>query len=408
MKNSKLSIVIVGHIDHGKSTLIGRLLYDTHSISEDKIEELKRASLSSDNKLEFAFLLDHLKEEREQGITIDMTQTFFETEKREYQIIDAPGHVEFVKNMVTGAAQADSAILIIDATEGVMQQTRRHCFILSLLGMNQLIVVVNKMDKVNYSKTRFDEIVLETKKVFEMLHMQVSHFIPISALDGDNVCAKSKNMTWYRDESLLEFMEEIEMPRAWEDFPYLFSVQDVYKLGDKRIAVGKLETGILHKKDQIKVVQTGQKTKIATIEKFLENPKFAEAGECIGITTEDPLFLERGNIVCHEDVKLTLTNEFEASIIWMGNQPVSIGERLMIRCDTQETSCVIKEIKHRLNTGQLVEKPNDIEHLENLDAGKVVISTKKRLVVSRFSDYECIGRFVILREDNICAGGIIL
>lgn len=408
MEKSRLSIVMAGHIDHGKSTLIGRLLYDTHSISEDKIEELKKASLYTGNKLEFAFLLDHLKEEREQGITIDTTQTFLKTEKREYQIIDAPGHVELVKNMITGAAQADSAILIIDASEGVMRQTRRHCFILSLLGINKVIVALNKMDKINYSRKRFEEIVTDTKKLFEQLKMQTAYFVPISALNGDNVCVLSKNMDWYQGKSLIELMEEIEEPRMCGGVPYILPVQDVYKIGENRIAAGRLEAGVLHKNDKIKVVQTGQISRISAIKKFMEEPESAGAGECIGIITEDALFLERGNIICHEEAKVEFVNEFEGRILWMDRRPMQIGEKLLIRCGTQETSCIIKEIRHKIHTDQLAEEQQDMERLECLDAGIIVIHTKKNLAVSKFTDYECIGRFVMIRQDNICAGGIIL
>jgi len=408
MEKNKLSIVMVGHVDHGKSTLIGRLLYDTHSVTDDKIAELEKASLLTDNKLEFAFLLDHLREEREQGITIDTTQTFFKTKKREYQIIDAPGHVEFVKNMVTGASQASSAVLIIDAKEGVMQQTRRHTFILSLLGIKHLVVVINKMDKVEYLQARYDEIVKESKKLFEKLKIQTVHFIPVSALDGDNVCKTSENMDWYQGGTFLDIMEEIETPKEREDLPFILPIQDIYKRGEKRISVGRLEAGNLHINDSVKVIQTNQHTKIHSIEKFLEEPESAKAGECIGITTEDSLFLERGNIVCDESAKVQYENEFCASIIWMDHSPVELNEKLIIRCDTQETICVIKEIHNKLNTGQLVEAEENAVQLDCLDAGKVVIETKKKLAFSKFTDNKYIGRFVLVRDDNICAGGIIL
>lgn len=408
MEKSKLSIVIVGHVDHGKSTLIGRLMYDTNSISEDKINELRKVSLMTDNKLEFAFLLDHLKEEREQGISIDTTQTFFKTEKREFQIIDAPGHIEFIKNMLTGAAQADTAILIIDANEGVMQQTRRHTFILSLLGISQIVVVINKMDKIGYSEEVFNDTVLEAKKIFEKLNMHASHFIPISALNGDNVCVASQNMNWYHGKTVLSIMEEMETPKNRNDSPYIFSVQDVYKVGEKRVAVGRLETGILHKNDSIQVVQTGQKTRVASIEKFLEDPEEVYAGECIGIVAEDALFFERGNVVCQDNADIDYVDEFEASIIWMDQKSVQVGEKLQIRCDNQETSCSIKKIISKLNTGQLVEETDRYDVLCSLDAGKVIISTKKKIAISKFKQNRCIGRFVILRDDNICAGGIII
>lgn len=408
MENSKLSIIMVGHVDHGKSTLIGRLLYDTHSVSDDKITELEKASNITDNKLEFAFLLDHLREEREQGITIDTTQIFFKSKNREYQIIDAPGHVEFVKNMITGATQASSAVLIIDAVEGVMQQTKRHSYILSLLGMKHLVVVVNKMDKVDYSEKNFTKIVKDVTEVFQQLNMHVEEFIPVSALYGDNVCNVSLNMPWYHGKPLLEVIEKIEPLQEKEDSAFILPIQDVYKQKDKRIAIGRLEAGILNTGQKVQIIQSGQHTRIRSIEKFLENTKEAHAGECIGITTEDSLFIDRGNIICNDATKITYESEFGAKLIWMDKKPVHINEKLVVRCDTQETTCVIKEIQHKINTDQLVEVEKNAEQLDNLDAGKVIIKLKHPLAFAKYVDYKCIGRFVLLRQNNICAGGIIV
>ena len=243
MLKKQLSIVIVGHVDHGKSTLVGRLLYDTKSISEDRIEELRKASSATDNELEFAFLLDHLREEREQGITIDTTQTFFHTENREYRIIDAPGHVEFVKNMITGASQADSAVLIVDAKEGVQQQTKRHAYILSLLGIKNLIIVINKMDKVGYAQTVYDDVVHDLEVLLKQLNLSTQYYIPVSALKGDNICSYSTNMEWYKGQALLDILEQFdEGEEKQKDFG-TFSGQDVYRIGDKRISVGRVEAG---------------------------------------------------------------------------------------------------------------------------------------------------------------------
>lgn len=408
MQKKKISIVFVGHVDHGKSTLIGRLLYDTHSISQDKITELEKASLVTNRKLEFAFLLDHLKEEREQGITIDTTQTFFKTEQREYQIIDAPGHVEFIKNMVTGVSQASSAVLIIDAAEGVKTQTKRHAFILSLFGIKQCVVVVNKMDKVGYKQERFDQIVNDAHKLFEQLNLKILHYIPVSALEGDNVCNLSTNMEWYDGGILLDNMDSMEVPEEKENLPYIFAVQDIYKRCDKRIAVGRVEAGTLSVNDIVKDVQKQQITRVASIEKFLEKPKSAKVGECIGITTEEPLFIERGDVLCKEEAKVQVVSSFDASMIWMDQSLVKLNEKLVIRCDTQESSCVIKEIRHKINTAELVETQHKVEQFDYLDAGQVVIETKKEITVSQFSYNESIGRFVILRDGYICGGGVIL
>ncbi len=408
MNRTKISLVMVGHVDHGKSTLIGRILADTNSVARDKMEELKKASKNTGNELEFAFLLDHLREEREQGITIDTTQTFFQTENREYQIIDAPGHVEFVKNMITGTAQANSAVLIVDAVEGVMQQTKRHAYILSFLGIQDIIVAVNKMDKVGYSQERYVEVVEEIKKIFEQLQFSCRHFIPMSALKGDNVCKASENMKWYDDGDLLTIMESIEVKQEKRECPFIVPIQDVYKVEDKRIAVGRIECGELHTGSEIRVVQTEQTTQVQSIEKYLEKRSKAAAGECIGITTKDAIFLERGSIVCEREAAIQYDNVINANIIWLERENVQCSQRLIMRCSTQEATCVIEEIYHKINTGQLAEADDKDTNMNYLDAGRVRIRTKNKLAFTKFTDCENTGRFVLLRNNSICANGIIL
>ena len=383
-------------------------MFDTHSLPKDKIEELEKASSITKNKLEFAFLLDHLREEREQGITIDTSQTFFRTKNREYQIIDAPGHVEFVRNMMTGAAQANLSVVIVDAVEGVMQQTNRHLYILSVLNLKNIIIAVNKMDQVGYSQKRFEDVAVQVKNVLKKLNMKADYFIPISALDGDNVCYLSENMNWYKGPHLLEVMESIQPAKERHNLPAIMQVQDVYKNGEKRIAVGRVEAGILQCGNQILVVQTGECTKIKTIAKFPEEINYANTGECIGITIKDKLFLHRGYILCDEKAGISLSMEFEASLIWLHKTYITVGEKLRIRCGTQETTCIIKEILQKINTEKLEEVLEKQNELNYLDAARVTISLKVPLAISKFDRYACIGRFVLLRDDNICAGGIIL
>jgi len=278
-----LSFVIVGHVDHGKSTLIGRLLYDTDSLPPDKIEEVKKASAIQGKQTEFAFLLDHLEEERKQGITIDTTQVFFKTSKRQYVIIDAPGHVEFVKNMITGASQAEAAVLIVDVAEGIMEQTRRHSYMLSLLGLEQIIVVLNKMDLVDFSQDHFNAIKHQIQDWLKTIDIEATLCVPISAIEGDNIAAKSDNMKWYTGPTFLESMDTLQNKQPQEDKPLFFPIQDVYKIEDKRINAGRVESGIIEEGAEIKIMPGGQVTKINTIEKFLEQPHKAVAGECIGL-----------------------------------------------------------------------------------------------------------------------------
>ena len=212
-----LSFVIVGHVDHGKSTLIGRLLFDTDSLPPDKIEEIKKASAGQGRRTEFAYLLDHLEEERKQGITIDTTQVFFKSPKRRYVIIDAPGHVEFVKNMITGASQAEAAVLIVDVAEGVKEQTRRHSYMLSLLGLKQVVVVMNKMDLVDFSQETFDSVKNDVTQWLKSIDIEPKLYIPISAIDGENVIAKSEKMDWYTGPTLLESLDTLQNQLLPED-----------------------------------------------------------------------------------------------------------------------------------------------------------------------------------------------
>ncbi len=402
-----LSFVIVGHIDHGKSTLIGRLLYDTNSLPPDKIEEIKKASTGLGKRTEFAYLLDHLEEERKQGITIDTTQVFFKSPKRRYVIIDAPGHVEFVKNMITGASQAEAAILIVDVKEGIQEQTRRHSYMLSLLGLNQVVVVLNKMDMVDFSEQQFNKVKAEAQKWLKSINIEAMYYIPISAIEGDNVAEKSKNMDWYPGPTFLDSLDSMQNKQPPENKPLIFPIQDVYKFDDKRFNVGRVEAGIISKGEKIKILPSEQTTTVNSIEKFLEDTDKAIASECIGITTTDSVFLDRGNIVCLPGSEPKLTVRIPASIFWMTKRDFTPDLKLTIRCATQETSCKIEKINKRINSSTLELIEENAQTVKNLDVAEVIIKTKKPIAIKDFNDVQELGRFVLVRGENICAGGII-
>lgn len=402
-----VSFVIVGHIDHGKSTLIGRLLYDTDSLAPDKIEEMKKASAGKGRETEFAFLLDHLEEERKQGITIDTTQVFFKSGKRRYVIIDAPGHVEFVKNMITGASQAEAAVLIIDVAEGVMEQTKRHSYMLSLLGLSQVVVVLNKMDLVGFSQECFEAVKADAERWLKSIDIEPGFYIPISAIRGDNVMKRSENMGWYTGPTFLETLDTLKNKLPPEDKPLLMPVQDVYKIDDKRINAGRVEAGVIESGMEVKVLPTGQVTKVKSIEKFLEEPKRAVASECIGVTTSDAVFLDRGNVICVPGCEPELTDRITASIFWMIKHDLSRDDRLMMRCATQQTSCRVESINKRIDSSTLEVIEENADTLKNLEVAEVIIRTKNPVAVKSFSDVQELGRFVLVRDDNICAGGII-
>jgi len=402
-----LSFVIVGHIDHGKSTLIGRLLYDTDSLPPDKIEEVQRASAKAGRETEFAYLLDHLEEERKQGITIDTTQVFFKTDERRYVIIDAPGHVEFVKNMITGASQAEAAVLIIDVVEGVKEQTKRHSYMLSLLGLHQVVVVLNKMDLVKFSMERFNTVKKDVAKWLKSISIQPTFYIPISAIKGDNVASKSENMGWYTGLTFLESLDTLQNKKPAEDKPLLMPIQDVYKIGDKRINVGRVESGVIEKGTEVRVLPTGQITNVNSIEKYLEDADKAVASECIGITTTDSVFLDRGNVVCLPGAEPALTDRIPANIFWMAKLDFGKDQKLTIRCATQETVCKVESIDKRINSSTLEVIAENADVIKNLEVAEVIIKTKKPVAIKDFNDVQELGRFVLVQNENICAGGII-
>ena len=408
MNKNSLKFVIVGHVDHGKSTLIGRLLFDTDSLPPDRMEEIKKSSKSLGRKTEFAFIMDHFQEEREQGITIDTSQTFFQTKQRDYVIIDAPGHVEFIKNMITGASQAQTAILIVDIEEGIKEQTRRHTKILSLLGIKNIIVVFNKMDLIGFEKSVFEKIQAEIRKLLENLNINAKHFIPISASNGDNVVKKSKNMNWYKGVTVLEGLELIENNISDKDDTTIAIIQDIYKTNQERMVICKIEKGKLVVNQKIKILPENKITQIKSINIFNETRKKAFTGESIGLTINDPLFLERGNIICDSQTDLNITNEFKANVFWLSKDNLEINENITIRCATQEIIAKIIKINKRLNSSslELIEKNGNT--IKNLEIGEVIIETKKPIVIEKFDKNAKLGRFVIVKNNIVSAGGIVI
>src|ERR1700736_3864426 len=288
-----LKIVFVGHVDHGKSTLIGRILHDTGSLPDGKIDMIKKACAAEGMAFEFAFLLDALLEEQQQNVTIDTTQIPFRTKRQRYAIIDAPGHKEFLKNMITGASNADAAVLVIAASEGVREQSRRHAYLLTLFGIKQIVVVVNKMDLAEFSKERFDEIKNEYRKFLVDLALEARAFIPASAKTGDNVAQRSKEMRWYHGPTVLEALDATEPTPSLVDLPLRFCVQDVYRFDERRIIAGRIETGTLRAGDQLVFSPANKISTVRSIERWnADADESASAGDSIGITLSEQIFVE--------------------------------------------------------------------------------------------------------------------
>lgn len=411
MTDNKIKIVFVGHVDHGKSTLIGRLLYNTKSIAEDKIKDLEK-NTTEGKKLDFSFLMDHFEEERKQGITIDTAQIFFRTSKRDYVIIDAPGHVEFVVNMITGAAQADAAVLIVDAAEGIREQTKRHAYILSMLGIKQVIVAVNKIDLVDYSEEKYYAIMDDLTAFLSEISIYNVTSVPISSTDGDNITERSEKTKWFTGKTFIELVDSISGSVDESNQCTVLPIQDVYNINDqgksKRISVGKIEAGSIYEGQSIYVLPSKEKAHVKSIEKYREVKTKAENGECIGITTDKPLFIERGSIICSMEHDLKVTSSFKASLFWMNAAAVNMGDKLTLRCSTQEVGCSILEIFKKINSSTLEKIENNLTSLNKLEVGEVEIRTKKSIVISTISDVQALGRFVLLRDNTIVAGGIII
>jgi len=401
-----MKIVIVGHVDHGKSTLIGRLFYDTNSLPEGRLKDLKEASDALGKDLEFGFVLDHLEEERSQGITIDTTQKFFNTNKRNYTIIDAPGHIEFVKNMITGASQAEAAILIVDAEEGVKEQTKRHAYILSMLGLRQIIVIINKMDLVNYNQDIFEKVKKDTQEFLNKINIVPNYYIPVSAKQGDNIAKHSENLEWYREETLLSALDSFKISSIERSKNLRFAVQDVYNF-EKRIFAGKVIRGVIKKGQEVLVLPNKELTKIKSIEVLEGELNEAFCGQNIGVTTEDKLFIDGGTIlVDKDDDTYSITKEIKANVFWLDKIPYKKGERLIIKCSTQEIMCEL-EIKKVIDSSTLETISVNGEEIKNREVAEVVIKTEKPVVIENFHNIQEMGRFVLERKDT-SAGGIIV
>jgi bifunctional enzyme CysN/CysC len=404
-----LRVVFVGHVDHGKSTLIGRILHDTGSLPEGKIDEIRKACAAEGMEFEFAFLLDALLEEQKQNVTIDTTQIPFRTARRRYAIIDAPGHKEFLKNMITGASSADAAILVIGANEGVREQSRRHAYLLNLLGVKQIIVVVNKMDLVDFSETRFHEIESEYRKFLADLGLEARAFIPASARQGENVARATMKMKWYCGASVLEALDLLESRKSDVDLPLRFCIQDVYRFDGRRIIAGRIETGTLRVGDQLVFSPANKSSVVATIERWNAPPNGpAVAGDSVGITLSEQIFVERGYVASHENETPIETNRFHADLFWIVREPLRVGHFYDLRVATQDVKCQIVSIEQVMDSSTLEMKSDGREQLERNEIGRLTIQTRGPLVIDNHDHIPNLGRFVIVDDGRIRGGGTIL
>ena len=404
-----LKIVIVGHVDHGKSTLVGRLFHDTGTLPEGKVEAVRAMCEKRGMPFEWAFLLDALQAERDQGITIDVSQIFFRTALRNYVLIDAPGHREFVKNMITGAAQADAAVLVVDAREGMQEQTRRHAYLLHLLGIHQIVVVINKMDLVEYAESRFQEVGTAVRGYLADLGIDLQHttMIPVVARDGDNIVAAATRMPWYAGPALAAALDELQPPVTSLELPLRFPVQDVYKFDDRRIIAGRIESGHLRKGDTLLFSPSNKRARIAHIETW--NTKDAvmatRAGQSIGVSLDEQIFVERGEIASLDSNPPMLTNVFRGRIFWLGREPLVPGARYKMKLCTGEYQVEVEKIEKVIDVQEL--GATEQKYVERNAVAEVVLRSRRQIALDPFDHNMYTGRFVLVENYDIVGGGLI-
>jgi len=405
----RLRVVFVGHVDHGKSTLIGRIFYDTKSLPDGKVEQMQAACAAENMEFEYSFLLDALLEEQAQNITIDTTQIQFRTAKRPYVIIDAPGHKEFLKNMITGAASADAAVLLIAANEGVREQSKRHGYLLSLLGIRQVVVAVNKMDLVGYQQDVFDSVVKEYTAFLKQIGLEARQFVPISARNGFNVASKdAKEMAWYTGPSITDMLDTFEPPKPLTDQPLRFPIQDIYRFDDRRILAGRVEAGTLKVGDTL-IFSPGEKTGVVkSIERWSAAPRdWAAAGESVGITLTEQIFVERGHVGSHQVDAPIESNRFKARLFWMGKNNLAVGQRTKLKLTTQELDAEIVSIERIIDASTLEALPGDRGYIAKNDVAEVTIQVRGALAFDNAERNALLGRFVLLDGRQTAGGGII-
>lgn len=399
-RKEKLKLVIIGHVDHGKSTLIGRLLLDTNSLPKEKLNELKKISEELGKETELAYLSDQLKEEREQNKTIDTTQVFFKSRNRDYVIIDAPGHTEFIKNMLTGATLAQAAVLIVDVKEGIMEQTRRHAYLVKMLGMENVIVVFNKMDLVGYDIKRFEEIRNEFISFLSNLGIKPIFTIPISARTGLNILKRSSLTPWYKGPSLLGALDLLSVSKKNKDKPLRFCVQDVYAVAEEQVVVGKVISGEIRQGQEVLVLPMVAGAEVKNIKKFLNNINKAQEGECVGLVFKINPGINRGDIIVQKENPPEVRRYFEAHIFWMSDEPLFINDELTLRCSTQEIVCIVEKINNRINSSTLEIVEVNARELKMTEAATVIFKADAPIVLEKLSYIEDLGRFTLERGGN--------
>lgn len=400
-----LRFITAGSVDDGKSTLIGRLLYDSKSIMVDQLEAIERQTKNRDEgEIDLALLTDGLRAEREQGITIDVAYKYFSTPKRKFIIADAPGHIQYTRNMITGASNANLIIILVDARNGVVEQTRRHSIIASLLNIPHVVVAVNKMDLVEYSQDVFHNILIDYAEVARTLGLKDVTYIPISALNGDNIVDRSKFMSWYDGNCLLEHLENVHVENDINLTDARFSVQYVIRpqtdeLHDYRGYAGKINSGIYQKGDAVTVLPSGLTSTIRSVEVAGEEIEKAFAPQSVVLQLEDDIDISRGDLIVKTENLSPVSNELDVLLCWMDSKPLIPGNKYLLQINSRVVRSVVKEIEYRLDVNTLQKEPEPGQAVLN-DIIKAKIKTASPIPYDRYADLEVNGSAILIDETS--------
>ncbi len=409
----QMKIVIVGHVDHGKSTVIGRLLADTDSLPKGKLQQVQQRCAANARPFEYAFLLDALKDEQSQGITIESARCFFKTKKRHYIVFDAPGHIEFLKNMVTGAAHAAAALLVIDAHEGIQENSKRHGYLLSFLGIKQVSIVVNKMDLVDYSEEVFNNIVKDYTSFLNTINVKPNSFIPVSARDGEGIVHASEKMNWYKNKSVLEQLDGFKREKSSRKKPFRFPLQDIYKFteenDDRRVFAGTIESGKIKVGDEVTFYPSQKESVIKSIEEFNAASKVeAAAGQAVGFTLNTQIYVKPGELMFKTiEQKPQISSRLRANVFWMGKAPLIKNKTYKLKISSTRINVKLVSIINIIDASELktIENKNQIERH---DVAEVILETSKPIAFDLIDKVEGTSRFVIVDNYEIAGGGIVL
>ena len=402
-----LKVAVVGHVDHGKSTLVGRLLNDTDALPAGKVEAVAEMCERRGMPFEWAFVTDALRAERDQGITIDASHIRFSDESRDYVLIDAPGHREFLKNMISGAAGCDAALVVIDAEEGVSEQSRRHGYLLHLLGVRQIAVAVTKMDTVDFDRARSAQIESDFRQLLEELGIQLSAIVPVSGRDGDNIAIPSDRTSWYRGQTVMEALGAFAPLPQPVDLPLRVPVQDVYRFDTRRIIAGRVEAGRISVGDEVVFSPSNHVVKVKSLEGWnKETPiPFAEAGESVGITLEEQVFVERGELISHVNNAPMETNVFRARLFWLGDDPLAVGNHYTLKLGTVEARVEVAKVEQVVDTAVL--HPSTTDSVPRDAVADVILRSTSMLALDPAEHSPRTGRLVLADGYDIVGGGLI-